>query len=298
MASSNPIQLSNHVYYLAGGVNTAIVTNNGGEAIFVDTGGDKDYGRKLRKACEQLDVKPVAIVNTHSHADHYGGNDYLVRNFGLPVYAPPFEGSIIQSPYLEPVYLFGGAKPLPEMMSKWLLAKPSPVDHVVEAGKLELHNITFELIDTSGHAHTQLAVLVDDVLLAADAVFGEAALNKYPLPFGQDIGKQLESAQKIAGIDAKVVLPGHGEPTTDLSGLAQANVTVFRQAADAVADACTGVDTATVLKQTCDALGVAMTDLPRYYLNLCTVMAYLSYLRDEERVQLTLADNELRWQKR
>ncbi len=292
-------ELSSNVYYLPGGVNAAVVGNGDGEALLVDTGGDKDHGRRLKKACDALNVKPVAILNTHSHADHYGGNEYLVRNFGLPVYAPPFEASIMQSPLLEPVYLFGGAQPPKEMLSKWLLAKPSPVDALLSPGRLELHGLTLEIFDTSGHAHTHYSVGVGDILIAADAVFGGSVLEKYPLPFGQNVGRQVESAARVGTLGARVVLPGHGEPTEDVAGLVEANLAAFERATDAVmgavAEAATGVDIATVLARTSDALGVVMTDLPRYTLNLCTVMAYLSYLLEEGRVTLALEHNALRW---
>ena len=288
-------ELSSNVYYLPGGVNAAVVVNGDKEALLVDTGGDKDHGRRIKKACDALSVKPVAILNTHSHADHYGGNEYLVRNFNLPVYAPPFEASIMQSPLLEPVYLFGGAHPPKEMLSKWLLAKPSPVDTVLSPGRLELYGLTLEIFDTSGHAHTHYSVGMGDILIAADAVFGESVLDKYPLPFGQNIGRQIESAARVGDLGARVALPGHGDPTEDVAGLVKANLTAFEWAANAVAEAATGVDTVTVLAQTCDALGVVMTDLPRYTLNLCTVMAYLSHLREQGRVTLTLEHNALRW---
>jgi len=295
MARDELIPLSESVYYLPGAVNAGVVVGEDRQAVLVDTGGDKDYGRRIKKACDTLQVTPVAIVNTHSHADHYGGNDYLVRNLGLKVYAPPFEASILESPYLEPVYLFGGAKPLPEMTSKWLLAKPSRVDHVLSPGRLELAGVTFDVLDTSGHAHTHYSVAVDSVLLAADAVFGEEVLERYPLPFGQDVGGQMASARKVAEVGACALLPGHGEPTEAVAALVDTNLAAFERAADTVATACTGVDTAAVLKGTCDALGLQMTDLPRYYLNLCTVMAYLSYLREVGRVGLELDDNALRW---
>jgi hypothetical protein len=48
----------------------------------------------------------------------------------VPVYALPFEASIIEAPYLEPVYLFNGAKPPGELTSKWLMAKPVKVTHI------------------------------------------------------------------------------------------------------------------------------------------------------------------------
>ena len=47
----SPIQ-SEHVFYLSGAVNTAIIATPESGAILVDTGQDKDYGRKLRQGCD------------------------------------------------------------------------------------------------------------------------------------------------------------------------------------------------------------------------------------------------------
>jgi glyoxylase-like metal-dependent hydrolase (beta-lactamase superfamily II) len=290
--------LSDRVHYLPGGVNAAIVVGHGGRAILVDTGGDKGYGREIKRACEALGVTPAAILNTHAHADHYGGNDYLLRQFDVPVYAPPLEKSLMESPYLEPVYLFGGAKPPAELLNKWLLAKASRVDYALEPGVLELCGVQLEVLDTSGHAHVHYSVRVGDVLLAADAVFGASALDKYPLPFGQDIAGQIQSARRVAESGARVVLPGHGEPSEDARALADQNLRAFERAAQAVEEACRATTTAEVLQGTCHALGVTMSDLPRYTLNLCTVMAYLTYLREEGRIELVLQNNTLRWLRR
>lgn len=292
-----PVQLSDRVYYVPGGVNMAIVRSENDRAILVDTGQDKDAGRTLRKACEALGLTPVAIVNTHAHADHYGGNDYLTRNLDLPVYAPPFEASIMRDPYLEPVYLYSGAKPLRELTSKWLLATPSPVDHLLEVGELKLAATPLTILDTSGHAHVHYSVVVDDVLIAADALFGQSVLEKYPLPFGQDIGRQIDSAVSLADQTVSVTLPGHGEPSDDLQTLINLNVETFNRAAKTIAEVCGGVSTDEVLRRSCDALGIELTDLPRYYLNRCVVLAYLEYLRGLEHVEVVLENNQLLWTK-
>ena len=294
------LELGEGVYYLSGAVNMALAVGPEKEAVIIDTGGDKDAGRRVKKACEALAVTPVAILNTHAHADHYGGNDFLVRNLSvhnrnLPVYAPPFEAGIIENPYLEPVYLFNGAKPPRELMSKWLMAKPVQVTYLLEPGKLELAGLTLEIHDTSGHAHTHYAVKIGDVLIAADAVFGTSVLDKYPLPFGQDVGAQQASAALVAELGARVVLPGHGDPTEAVEDLVQANLTAFARAADTVQAACTGLSTEGVLKAAADALELEINDLPRYYLNLCVVSAYLSFLRETGRVELKLEHNEVRW---
>jgi glyoxylase-like metal-dependent hydrolase (beta-lactamase superfamily II) len=293
---NNLQQLSDKVFYLPGGVNCALIKAEDSKAILVDTGQDKDYGRDIKKACESLGLTPALIINTHSHADHYGGNDYLLRQYSdVPVYAPTFEAAILQNPYLEPVYLFNGAKPLQELMSKWLLAKPSKVDHELKVGRLELLGLELEILDTSGHAHVHRSVKVDDVLIAADAVFGSSVLKKYLLPFGQDIGKQIKSAEILKTLNIKTVLPGHGEPTSEVAPLIEKNVAAFERAASVVEEACTGVSTQGVLQAVCKTLNIMMTDLPRYYLNLCTVTAYLSYLRESGRVQVKLENNQVIW---
>ncbi|MEJ2666819.1 MAG: MBL fold metallo-hydrolase [Deinococcales bacterium] len=296
MARTEPVQLSERVYYLPGGVNCALVVGEGGRAVVVDSGQDKDYGRNLRRACEALGVVPGAIINTHAHADHFGGNAYLLRQFpDLEVLAPPFEASIIRAPYLEPVYLFHGARPIAELTSKWLQAEPSPVHTEIGAGSIERCGVRFEALDTSGHAHRQLALKVDDVLLAADAFFGDAVLERYALPFGQDIANQLAAFETVRASGVRVAVPGHGDPSEDLERSVGANVSAVQAAADAVARACTGGGSEDVLANACQALAVDITDLPRYHLNLCTVSAYLSYLRDQGRVRASLEAGRLRW---
>ena len=289
-------QLSDKVYYLPGGVNCAIIKASS-KAILVDTGQDKDYGRNIKKACETLGLTPAAIINTHSHADHYGGNDYLIRQYpDIPVYAPSFEAAILQNPYFEPVYLFNGAKPLSELMSKWLLAKPSKVDRELIDGPLELYGETLQIIDTSGHAHVHKSVVIDGVLIAADAVFGSSVLEKYPLPFGQDISKQFESAKKLTALEIHTLLPGHGEPSKDIPSLVTTNLNAFEKAAQTIKETCNSTSTETVLKEVCKILNITMTDLPRYYLNLCVISAYLSYLREKGEVEVRLEDNQILWQ--
>src|SRR5690606_11030467 len=176
----------------------------------------------------------------------------------VEVLAPAIEANLIRAPYLEPVYLFHGARPLPELTGKWLQAEPSPVHHEVEAGTLELAGASLTLLDTRGHAHRQLSVLVDGVLLAADARFGSETLERYPLPFAQDVEGQLAAFDVVAACGADVVLPGHGEPTDDLPGLAERNRTAVLTAADAVVRACDGGGTEDVLAGVAEAMGIVM----------------------------------------
>jgi glyoxylase-like metal-dependent hydrolase (beta-lactamase superfamily II) len=297
-------QLSERVHAVLGGVNCAIVDVGDGRALLVDSGQDKEYGRKVRKALDALGLELTLIVATHSHADHYGGNAYLLRQFPeARVWAPEIEADVIRTPALEPIYLFHGAKPLPELTSKWLQADASPVHRVVAAGDELCGAVGFRLLDVRGHAHRQLAVLVDDVLLAADAVFGAETLEKYPIPFAQDVAGQLAAFETVAGVSARVLLPGHGAPTEDLAGVAESNRRAVLRAADAILAACAapgarpGTSMEDVVAGSAETLGVMLDDLARYHLNYCVVSAHLGRLRELGLVACGVEARRLVWRR-
>jgi predicted solute-binding protein len=91
------------------------------------------------------------------------------------------------------------------------------------------------------------------------------------------------------------VLPGHGEPSSDVAALVEKNLEAFGRASSVIEEVCTNVSTETVLQAACKTLNITMTDLPRYYLNLCVVTAHLSYLREVKRVEVRLEDNRVVW---
>ena len=288
-------QLSERVYMLHAGVNVLIVRTDEG-AVLIDSGQDKDYGRTIRKALDYLGLAPHAMLTTHSHADHYGGHEYLQRQYPQAVtYAPTFEAAIIGTPLLEPVYLFHGANPPAELRSKWLMAKPARVDHLLAPGELVLGGVPFTCIDVAGHAHEQIAVLVEGVLFAADSVFGPAALAKYPLPFVQDVAKQRQAFATLREISCTYIVPGHGAAETDSDQVIAANEAALERAQQAVLGALAGQSTSDLTAAVTAALGLDMTDLARYQLNVCALHAHLSDFLTRGLARYELADGLLTW---
>lgn len=290
-------QLTECTYVLSGGVNIGIVRTDAG-AVVIDSGLDKDYGRRVRQSLEFLACEPIALLTSHAHADHFGGHDYLQRQFpALRTYAPPFEQAIVTHPYLEPVYLFHGAKPPKPLTSKWLMAKPARVDETLQPGDLNIGGTSFTCVSLPGHAHEQIGVLIDGVLFAADAVFGEAALAKYPLPFVQDVPKLRESFVALEAMHEAVaiVVPGHGEPTEEVREMIRVNREVHERVSSTIAATVTGQDTSGLVRDITRALRLDMSDLARYQLNVCAIHAHLSDLEQRGVVRYELADGLLTW---
>ncbi|HZJ08409.1 MAG TPA: hypothetical protein VFD39_01815, partial [Trueperaceae bacterium] len=143
---------------------------------------------------------------------------------------------------------------------------------------------------------------VGDLLFAADAVFGVATLERYPLPFAQDVSAQLKSFDVVAATSisdgVKRLLPGHGELSDDIEGLVARNRAAVLRAAEVVLAACDDVGLEDVLARTAAELDQTINDLARYHLNLCTVAAYLAHLRCEDRVEPVLAGGRLTWKEK
>jgi len=65
-----------------------IATEEGGPAVFVDSGADV---APLVAAVEEWGARPVALLRTHSHHDHVENEEALAGRYGIPVIAQPGE---------------------------------------------------------------------------------------------------------------------------------------------------------------------------------------------------------------
>jgi glyoxylase-like metal-dependent hydrolase (beta-lactamase superfamily II) len=289
------IEVAEGVAYIPGAVNIGVI-KAGGEAAVVDTGLDKDSGCEIRKTLEDEGLALKAIINTHSHADHYGGNDYLTRNLGAEVYAPEVEAGIIQSPVLEPLYLFHGAAPISSLRNRFVMAKPSLVHHILKPGKTTILGRGLEIVPLYGHSLNQVGVLCDGVLFCADAVFSGRVIDKYRVPVVQDVGSHLQTLGRLMGTRHSLYVPSHTEPVADVAPLAQLNLDATNRILENVHRILTEPKTSEeVQAELCTLYGLDLDVVQQYYLVHTTVMAYLGHLHEEKRIKAELRGNSLRW---
>ena len=289
------VGVTDNVAYIPGAVNIGVL-RNGKRCTVIDTGLDKNSGRSIRKVLEAEGLKLEAIINTHSHADHFGGNDYLARNLNAEVYVPAIESGIIQNPILEPIYLFHGATPIRNLRNKFVLAKPSPVDHIIGPGKLEVIGLDLEIIPLPGHCFNQIGVLVDNVLFCADTVFSERVINKYKIPVVQDVGRHLDTLEKLRVMEHNLFVPAHTKPVEDIKGLVTKNLSTTYGILDDIKRILEEPKTTErVMSKLCTDYELDLTIVQQYYLIHMTIMAYLGYMYDEKQIDIEMEENLLRW---
>lgn len=291
--------ITSHTAYIPGANNLGIILTGDGGAIAVDTGLDKDTGRLVRRALDEAGLQLRAIISTHHHADHIGGNDYLVRNLpGVVVHASRLEAPFIENPLLEPIYLTLGASPPSALRTKWLMAKGAPVHQIIDEDAVDIAGVRLEIIPLPGHSLGQIGVAFDGVCFAADGFFGSEILVKHGVPYAHDVAAQIASLERLAMRDERWFLPGHGglTPRNELEDTLRANQYAIERASRAVRAALAEPgDTLAVARRVQRMLALTITGLPQYAIFVSAVAAHLSYLEAQGDVTLVMTDEGAVW---
>ena len=91
-------QVAGNSYYIQSPAKIGLVRLNDTDVCLIDSGNDKEAGRKVRQILDANGWHLTAIYNTHSNADHIGGNQYLQNQTGCKVYAPGIECDFTRHP--------------------------------------------------------------------------------------------------------------------------------------------------------------------------------------------------------
>ena len=275
------IQVTDRTYYIQSPAKIGLVRLNDEEVCLIDSGNDKDAGRKVRQLLDKNGWKLKAIYNTPSNADHIGGNKYLQAQTGCMIYAPGIECAFTKYPILEPAFLYGGY-PCKDLRHKFLLAQESDAEPLM-ADKLPEG---FEFIELPGHFFDMAGFRTpDDVVFLADCLSSRETLDKYQIGFIYDVAAYLETLENVKKLKAKLFIPAHAETTEDITDLAQYNIDKVHEIADRIEDICQEpICFEDILQKLFTDYGLAM-NFEQYVLVGSTVRSYLSWLRDSGRLE-------------
>lgn len=288
------IQVTDRSYYIQCPAKIGLVRLEGDQVCLIDSGSDKDAGRKVRQILDANGWRLAAIYVTHSNADHIGGNKYLQGQTGCRIYAPGIEQAFTRAPVLEPSFLYGGY-PFRELRNKFLMAKESPAEELVPASLPE----GFAVIPLPGHFFDMVGFRTpDDVVYLADCLSSRETLDKYQIGFLYDVAAYLDTLEKVKGLSARLFVPAHAEAAEDISALADYNIAKVRQVAERILDLCREpLSFETILQRLFTGCGLTM-DFQQYVLVGSTVRSYLSWLKDTGSLDARFEDDRLLWERK
>ena len=287
----------NHItgnsYYIQSPSKMGLVKLSDTDVCLIDSGNDKDAGRKVRQLLDANGWHLTAIYNTHSNADHIGGNRYLQGQTKCKIYAQGIECDITRHPVLEPAFLYGGFPPK-DLRHKFLMAQESDAQELTPAVLPE----GFELLQLPGHFFHMVGFRSpDDVVYLADCLSSRETLDKYQIGFLYDVAAYLDTLEKVKTMQAAAFVPAHAQVTEDIAPLAQYNIDKVHEIADHMVELCAEpVMFGELLKKLFDDYGLTLT-FEQYVLVGSTVKSYLAWLKDTGRLTALFEDNRLLWRR-
>ena len=287
------IKAREKTYYIKNPTNIGVYKVNDTDVFLIDTGNDKDAGKKILKIIEANGWSVKGIITTHSNADHVGGNRLIQDRTNCPVYAFGVEKSFTEFPILESAFLYGGY-PFKDLRNKFLLAKESNVTEIND-------NLPdgLEYFQLKGHFFDMIGIKTDDdVYFLADSLVSESTITKYHLFFAYDIQEYLNTLDYLSDLKGKMFIPSHCEATEDISSIIQANRNKVNEISEKIYSLCSNEITfEDILKQVFDFYNLAM-NVNQYHLIGSTVRSYLSYLYDNGKISFEFKDNKMYWKQK
>ena len=287
------ISITEKSCYIQSPAKIGLVRLDDERVCLIDSGNDKDAGRKVRQLLDARGWKLTAIYNTHSNADHIGGNRYLQGQTGCKIYAPGIEAAFTRYPVLEPSFLYGGY-PCRDLRHKFLMAQESGAEELTR----EVLPEGFELLPLPGHFFDMVGFRTpDDVVYLADCLSSRETLDKYQIGFIYDVAAYLDTLERVKSLSARMFVPAHAATTEEIAPLAQENIHKVWEIADHILELCgTPAGFETILQKLFQRYQLTM-NFEQYVLVGSTVRSYLSWLKDTGKLNAGFEDNRLLWER-
>jgi glyoxylase-like metal-dependent hydrolase (beta-lactamase superfamily II) len=181
--------------------------------VLVDSGYVLNVPRTLELLTAEgaLGSEPLAqVVNTHCHSDHMGGNAALARLYGCPIAVPEGEAPLIETWDQMALFLeFADQE-----------AERFRPDRSLAAGTTETWGgLEWQVIAAPGHDMRALVFYNPEhrILISGDALWGNGFGFVMPPEYEPEgIPAARATLEALARLDIRVVIPGHGEPFTDV----------------------------------------------------------------------------------
>ena len=174
------------------------VVTEGDEAIVVDPG---DATAELVEVVGRVRVR--AIINTHGHCDHCGGNAALVAQTGAELLCHEDDAPLLHALSQQ------GA-----MFGLSFQPSPDPDRFVADGDTITLGPHSMRILHVPGHTPGHIALHGDGFILAGDVLFA-GSIGRTDLPGGDHRRLLTSIRERLLPLpDETIVYSGHGPATT------------------------------------------------------------------------------------
>jgi len=191
------------LYVISNGVfgSNTYILSDGKDCAVIDCGVDS---RRVMDVVTKNGLNVKYIILTHGHFDHIYHLNSLKEKTGARLCIHEDERELYLNPMLNGTRMFGTGEEI---------VTPEPDILLKDGQKLQVGNLTLEIIHTPGHSPGSICILSGNMLFSGDTLF---AMSIGRTDFaGGNARAMYESLKKLFRLgDAIEVYPGHGPKTT------------------------------------------------------------------------------------
>ena len=282
-------QIGSKTFCIEHDTNIGIHFTDDGRMYLIDTGSKGD-GEKIDEILSREGWVPSCIINTHTHIDHIGGNEFLMRKYGIPAYCTDYDMAFAHYSELEAAYMNGG---YPAEKLRTIFAHP---------GMIGFRSIEKELPDgidwtyLPGHSFGMIGIRTsDDIWFLGDSYLSRSFLKQYTFGFIYNVEAYIDTLKKLKEFKGALFVPSHGIIETDIVPTLEQNLRSVAEMCSMICETCReyrGQDE--ILQQMYERLRMHARPAQHALLS-STVKSYLTYLQDRNKLECRFVDNIMKW---
>ena len=186
------------------------------QTALVDSGYAAHAQQTLQLVSHLLGGRPLdLLLNTHTHSDHVGGNAALQQAYGCSTIIPAAEAPAVRDWNEDVLSYRATGQQCPRFR----------FDATMAAGDtLLLGDMAWQVLGAPGHDPHSLILYCpqERILISADALWENGFGVIFPELEGEPgFDDTRATLERIAALDVRLVVPGHGAPFSDVAGALQ-----------------------------------------------------------------------------